>query len=71
MELVSTASGQVREMEASGVEDQGGQINHAAARQGRVDTGRQLWSPPKQALPSLSAHVCDRRQGLLYTEQTS
>lgn len=35
IELVRTVSGQEREMEASRVEDQGGHINHAAARQGR------------------------------------
>lgn len=35
VELVHTVSGQVREMEASRSEDQGGQINHASARQGR------------------------------------
>lgn len=35
MEHVRTVSGQVREMEASRVEDQGGHINHTAARQGR------------------------------------
>lgn len=34
MELVRAVSGQVREMEASRVEDQGGQINHVSARQG-------------------------------------
>lgn len=35
VELVCTVSSQVREMEASGIEDQGGQINHVSARQGR------------------------------------
>lgn len=34
MELVCTVSCQVGEVEASGVENQGGQVNHVAVRQG-------------------------------------
>lgn len=38
MELVCTVSCQIREMEASRVKDQGGQINHVAVRE-KQDVG--------------------------------
>lgn len=52
MELVWTVPSQVREMDASRVEDHGGQIYHVAARQGREGDVR-------QALPSLGVHFYD------------
>lgn len=48
VELVRTVSSQVREMEASGIEDQGGQINHVSARQGEegsISSGLLLGRP--------------------------